>query len=331
MRCASAARTPALPRTSAGAGYEEFLEALADPYHSEHDQLKTWIARPFDPTEFDLAEVNRRLTQPEQHSSKTAVVGLLLQSKEAPGWSKATPLRAADGCPHRTGQSRLLGPRFPAPRWPRQQEVEEVEFFERGPPRRRQKASAFYTSIETPAVWGRGGAELHFFHLRPPAFRFHRLRRLRSDQRLGACDAFVDDPWLPPSLARAVSPAVRFRDVQVGNPSQFNGRRSLAKKGHRPPRGAYHSCGARRTAPPLNTGAETMAKTGTESGVYRVTEIIGTSPVSWEDAAKNAVETAAASLRDLRVAEVEKLDVKIEDGKVIAFRTKISLSFKYEE
>ena len=74
-----------------------------------------------------------------------------------------------------------------------------------------------------------------------------------------------------------------------------------------------------------------MAKTGTESGVYRVTEIIGTSPVSWEDAAKTAVETAAGSLRDLRVAEVEKLDVKIEDGKVIAFRAKISLSFKYEE
>jgi flavin-binding protein dodecin len=74
-----------------------------------------------------------------------------------------------------------------------------------------------------------------------------------------------------------------------------------------------------------------MAKTGSDSGVYRVTEIIGTSPVSWEDAAKNAVEAAAASLRDLRVAEVEKLDVKIEDGKVIAFRTKISLSFKYEE
>ena len=73
-----------------------------------------------------------------------------------------------------------------------------------------------------------------------------------------------------------------------------------------------------------------MAKTGTESGVYRVTEIIGTSPVSWEDAAKSAVETAATSLRDLRVAEVEKLDVKIEDGKVVAFRAKISLSFKYE-
>jgi len=77
------------------------------------------------------------------------------------------------------------------------------------------------------------------------------------------------------------------------------------------------------------TGAD-KAKTATESGVYRVTEIIGTSPVSWEEAAKSAVETAATSLRDLRVAEVEKLDVKIEDGKVVAFRAKISLSFKYE-
>ncbi len=73
-----------------------------------------------------------------------------------------------------------------------------------------------------------------------------------------------------------------------------------------------------------------MAKNPTESGVYRVTEIIGTSAVSWEDAAKSAVETAAASLRDLRVAEVAKLDMKIEDGKVVAFRAKVSLSFKYE-
>lgn len=65
-------------------------------------------------------------------------------------------------------------------------------------------------------------------------------------------------------------------------------------------------------------------------GVYRVSEIIGTSPVSWEEAAKNAVETAAKSLRDLRVAEVSKLDLKIEDGKVVAFRARVSLSFKYE-
>jgi flavin-binding protein dodecin len=73
-----------------------------------------------------------------------------------------------------------------------------------------------------------------------------------------------------------------------------------------------------------------MAKKKSDSGVYRVTEIIGTSPVSWEAAAKSAVETAAVSLRDLRVAEVNKLDLKIEGGKVVAFRAKVSLSFKYE-
>jgi hypothetical protein len=71
-------------------------------------------------------------------------------------------------------------------------------------------------------------------------------------------------------------------------------------------------------------------KKGPESGVYRVTEIIGTSAKSWEDAAKNAVETAAASLRDLRVADVSKLDMKIEGGKVVAYRARVSLSFKYE-
>ena len=64
--------------------------------------------------------------------------------------------------------------------------------------------------------------------------------------------------------------------------------------------------------------------------VYRVTEVIGTSAQSWEDAAKNAVGTAAGTLRDLRIAEVVKLDVKIEVGKVIEFRTRLQLSFKYE-
>ena len=74
-----------------------------------------------------------------------------------------------------------------------------------------------------------------------------------------------------------------------------------------------------------------MAKKGTETAsVYRVTEIIGTSAVSWEDAAKNAVETAAKSLRDLRVAEVSKLDMTVENGKVVAFRARVSLSFKYD-
>jgi flavin-binding protein dodecin len=66
------------------------------------------------------------------------------------------------------------------------------------------------------------------------------------------------------------------------------------------------------------------------SAVYRVTDVIGTSPNSWEDAAKNAVKTASKSLRDLRIAEVTKLDVKVEDGKITQFRARLSLSFKYD-
>ncbi len=73
-----------------------------------------------------------------------------------------------------------------------------------------------------------------------------------------------------------------------------------------------------------------MAKKSADSGVYRVTEIIGTSPVSWEAAAKNAVETAAKSLRDLRIAEVGTARLKIEGGKVVAYRARVSLSFKYD-
>ncbi|MFO1284378.1 MAG: dodecin family protein [Burkholderiales bacterium] len=76
-----------------------------------------------------------------------------------------------------------------------------------------------------------------------------------------------------------------------------------------------------------------MAKKGSTSsgdGVYRVTEVIGTSKVSWEDAAKNAVAAAAKSLRELRIAEITKLDMKVEDGKVVAFRARVSLSFKYD-
>lgn len=64
--------------------------------------------------------------------------------------------------------------------------------------------------------------------------------------------------------------------------------------------------------------------------VYRITEIIGTSKVSWEDAAKNAVETASRTLRDLRVAEIVRLDMVIEEGKVVAYRARVNLSFKYE-
>ena len=64
--------------------------------------------------------------------------------------------------------------------------------------------------------------------------------------------------------------------------------------------------------------------------VYKVIELVGTSPKSWEDAAKTAVETAAASLRDLRVAEVSDLDMQIDDGKVVSYRAKVKVSFKHE-
>jgi flavin-binding protein dodecin len=64
--------------------------------------------------------------------------------------------------------------------------------------------------------------------------------------------------------------------------------------------------------------------------IYKVIDLVGTSTKSWEDAARAAVETAGANLRDLRVAEVSKLDMKIENGKVTAYRARVSLSFKYE-
>jgi dodecin len=78
---------------------------------------------------------------------------------------------------------------------------------------------------------------------------------------------------------------------------------------------------------------EIMAKNkrSKDSGVYRIVDVVGVSDVSWEDAAKRAIETAAKSIRDLRIAEVTQMDLKVEDGKVSAFRTRVALSFKYEE
>ena len=66
------------------------------------------------------------------------------------------------------------------------------------------------------------------------------------------------------------------------------------------------------------------------SSVYKIIEVVGSSDTSWEDAAKRAVETAGKSLRDLRIAEVGELDMRIENGKVTAYRARVKISFKHE-
>jgi flavin-binding protein dodecin len=68
-----------------------------------------------------------------------------------------------------------------------------------------------------------------------------------------------------------------------------------------------------------------------EGSVYKIIDLVGTSPKSWEDAVANAVAMASKNLRDLRIAEVKKLDAKIEDGKIVAYRARVKLSFKYEK
>ena len=74
-------------------------------------------------------------------------------------------------------------------------------------------------------------------------------------------------------------------------------------------------------------------RTGKEAkmaeSIYKVIQLVGSSDTSWEDAAKNAVNKAGQTLRDLRVAEIEKLDMKVENGKVAAYRARVNLSFKY--
>lgn len=66
------------------------------------------------------------------------------------------------------------------------------------------------------------------------------------------------------------------------------------------------------------------------TSTYKVVELVGSSTVSWEDAAKAAVETASKTLRDLRIAEITQMDMKIENGQVAAYRARVKLSFKYE-
>jgi flavin-binding protein dodecin len=65
--------------------------------------------------------------------------------------------------------------------------------------------------------------------------------------------------------------------------------------------------------------------------IYKIIEVVGTSNVSWEEAAKSAVDTVSKTVRDLRVAEINKLDMKIENGKITAYRARVNVSFKYED
>ncbi len=64
--------------------------------------------------------------------------------------------------------------------------------------------------------------------------------------------------------------------------------------------------------------------------VYKIVELVGTSPNSWEEAARDVIETSTKSLRDLRIAEVDKLDMRIENGKIVEYRARVKLSFKFE-
>jgi dodecin len=81
----------------------------------------------------------------------------------------------------------------------------------------------------------------------------------------------------------------------------------------------------------LSAGVEHREVPAMAESVYKIIELVGTSPDSWEAAARGAVERAASSVRDLRIAEVTNLDMTVDKNKVVLFRAKIKLSFKYEE
>ncbi len=84
------------------------------------------------------------------------------------------------------------------------------------------------------------------------------------------------------------------------------------------------------TTDPEGVGSKHRLIEGVIMAVYKVVELVGTSPTSWEEAAKSAVAAAASSLRDLRIAEVSDLDMQIDDGNVVAYRAKVKVSFKHE-
>ncbi len=81
----------------------------------------------------------------------------------------------------------------------------------------------------------------------------------------------------------------------------------------------------------FSTSNDLKAKGGCKMSVYKIIELVGTSEKSWEDAVGEVVATASKTLKDLRIAEVKELDAKIEDGKVVLYRAKVKLSFKYHD
>ena len=89
--------------------------------------------------------------------------------------------------------------------------------------------------------------------------------------------------------------------------------------------------GCRETIFAAGRARPTDGRSVMAESVYKIIELVGTSPDSWEEAASNAVERASDTLRDLRVAEVSELDMKVEDGKVVAYRARVKVSFKFEE
>ena len=124
------------------------------------------------------------------------------------------------------------------------------------------------------------------------------------------------------TLGRPIRSECRCRKLARGR---------VSKRGYSKSRGN----GLTKTAPQQLIGSSKQkgnimaGKGGSADSVYKVVELVGTSSKSWEDAAKNAVETAAGSLRDLRVAEIVKLDMTVENGKVGAYRARVLVSFKY--
>src|SRR5258708_383865 len=139
------------------------------------------------------------------------------------------------------------------------------------------------------------------------------------------------------SRADTVLGVKRFTSARR-TPSEFAQHGPFGTKSHRPRRrmsdsdcgtfslGRLWAAGGRSLKPSVEA---LMAKDKADA-VYRIVDVVGVSGTSWEDAGRNAVETAASSLRDLRIAEVTKMDMKVEEGKVVAFRTRVALSFKYE-